>query len=100
MEDIDPMWNNESFADLEIIMREINQYGNFNCLFTDGEYLFCYRDGTGHKGLCYTKRRPPYHNSIKLVDDDIKISLQESKGPDECGIIVATKPLTDKFCSG
>ncbi len=96
MEDICTMWNNESFISLENIMKEINQYGRFNCLSTDGEHLFCYRDKIGYKGLRYTERKPPYHNSTKLIDDDMEVEFWETKEPDERGIVVATEPLTDE----
>ncbi|MGB4311782.1 MAG: class II glutamine amidotransferase [Natronincolaceae bacterium] len=97
MEDIYPIRNDESFISLENIMKEINQYGNFNCLFTDGEYLFCYRDKNGYRGLCYTERKPPYHNdNAKLVDADVEINFKETKEPGERGVVVATAPLTDE----
>lgn len=97
MEDIYPIRNDESFISLENIMKEINQYGNFNCLFTDGEYLFCYRDKNGYRGLCYTERKPPYHNNnAKLIDADVEINFKETKEPGERGVVVATAPLTDE----
>jgi len=70
--------------------------GRFNCLFTDGEYLFCYRDKTGYKGLCYTERKPPYDNCVRLMDEDMEVNLQNTKGNGEVGIIVATAPLTNE----
>lgn len=96
METIQPMWNDKSFVNLENIMKEINQYGKFNCLLTDGEYLFCYCDKDNRGGLRYTERKPPYNN-IKLKDNDIEVSLGEIKGPNEVGTIVATNPLTKEF---
>ncbi len=44
MRDNEPIWDDESFVELENVMKEINQYGKFNCLLADGRYLFCYRD--------------------------------------------------------
>ena len=90
-----PAWNEESFSRLENSMREINQFGNFNCLLSDGERLFCYRDINGYKGLHYTKRKAPF-SSVKLVDEDYEINLTEEKAPSQKGFIIATRPLTDE----
>lgn len=96
MEDIQTMWDDKGFVRLESIMKKINEYGKFNCLLTDGEYLFCYCDKDNRGGLRYTERKPPYNN-IKLKDNDIEVNLQEIKGLDETGAIVATNPLTKEF---
>ena len=96
MEETYTGWNDSSFIELENTMRRINQYGHFNCLFTDGEYLFCYRDKTGYKGLCYTERKPPYDHCVRLMDEDMEVNFQNTKGNGEVGIIVATAPLTSE----
>ncbi|MGB4681236.1 MAG: class II glutamine amidotransferase [Firmicutes bacterium] len=88
-------WNEESFSLLENSMREINRFGNFNCLLSDGERLFCYRDLNGYKGLYFTKREAPF-SSVKLVDEDYEIDLSEEKAPSQKGFIIATRPLTDE----
>ena len=87
--------DNDSFLELENEMRRINQLGTFNCLLSEGEYLYCFRDGTGYyKGLCYTHRKPPYDFDVSLRDDDFEVRLQDIKNPNETGFIIATKPLT------
>jgi len=77
------------------LLRNINSYGNFNCLFSDGTYLYAYRDTNGYNGLCYTKRQYPF-DSINLVDEDYAIDLSSEKARDEYGYVVATRPLSDE----
>lgn len=50
----------ESFMDLagappvfEGACREIDEWGRFNLLFSDGRHLWVYRDAEGYKGLCW-----------------------------------------------
>lgn len=35
---------------------------------------------TGYKGLCYTERKPPYDNCVRLIDEDMEVNLQNTKG--------------------
>lgn len=88
-------FTSDNFSHIESILKEINNYGNFNCLFSDGEYLFCYRDKNGYNGLCYVKREPPY-SEISLADEDYTIDLGAKKDPSEQGYIIASKPLTSE----
>jgi predicted glutamine amidotransferase len=88
-------WDENSFSLLYDRFQEINTYGDFNCLFSDGEYLFCYHDAGGYTGLCYVRRKAPYTN-VKLMDEDFEIDLQDKKRPGQTGYIVATRPLTDE----
>ncbi|MBP8818983.1 MAG: class II glutamine amidotransferase [Syntrophomonadaceae bacterium] len=87
------IWDDRAFSKIEEVMREVNKLGNFNCLFTDGQYLFCYRDKNGYKGLSYTLRQAPFGH-VKLEDEDFEIDLDSMKSPDEKGCIIATIPLT------
>lgn len=34
--------------------------------------------------------------SVTLLDDDFRVDLRDEKEPDEQGVIVATRPLTDE----
>jgi predicted glutamine amidotransferase len=88
-------WNESSFSLLYDKFQEINAYGDFNCLFSDGEYLFCYHDAGGYTGLCYVRRTAPY-TKVKLTDEDFEIDLQGEKRPEQAGYIIATRPLTDE----
>jgi glutamine amidotransferase len=88
-------WKDEDFDWLNEKLREINEYGSFNCIFSDGEHLFCYHDKDGYNGLCFTHRKPPY-DQIKLLDNDWDINLAGEKDPKQTGFIVATRRLTNE----
>ncbi|ADC69217.1 glutamine amidotransferase class-II [Methanocaldococcus sp. FS406-22] len=89
-------WNKEGFDELlDILRRKINKYGAFNCLFSDGEYLFAYRDCKGRRKLHFLKRKPPY-GRIRLEDEDYVINLGDVKSANEEGFIIATNPLTNE----
>ncbi|MEM2135618.1 MAG: class II glutamine amidotransferase [Candidatus Jordarchaeaceae archaeon] len=88
-------WNNEGFDWIAEKLQQINQYGDFNCIFSDGENLFCYHDKNGYNGLCFTQRKPPY-GQIQLLDEDWKINLAEEKDPEQTGYIIATRRLTNE----
>jgi len=73
---------------------EIGDYGKFNFLLSNGEYLFSYmnRSGTLH----YLLRHPPHRVYVKLEDEDFEVWLEEIKSPDEYAALIATKPLTNE----
>ncbi|ENN96679.1 glutamine amidotransferase [Methanocaldococcus villosus KIN24-T80] len=85
----------EGFDALLDILYEINSCGPFNCLFSDGEYLFAYKDYEGKRDLYFLKRTPPY-KPIKLIDEDYTVNLGDIKNPKEEGFIIATNPLTNE----
>ncbi len=89
------IWRNEDFDWLVEKLNEINEHGSFNCLFSDGEYLFCYYDNNGHNGLCYTHRKSPY-GKIRLSDEEWEIDLDAEKRPEQSGYIIATRKLTNE----
>ena len=88
-------WNKEGFDELLDILLDINYYGAFNCLFSDGEYLFAYKDYRGRRELHFLKRMPPY-GRIRLEDKDYVINLGDVKSANEEGFIIATNPLTNE----
>jgi len=93
-------WSNEHFRWLWNQLKTINNHGNFNCIFSDGEYLFCYYDKSGYNGLCFAQRKAPF-NTVHLVDEDFEINLSEEKvsekkDPPQKGFIIATRRLTDE----
>ncbi|HHV95249.1 MAG TPA: winged helix-turn-helix transcriptional regulator [Clostridiaceae bacterium] len=92
---INRSWDQSSFSLLYEKFREINAYGKFNCLFSDGEHLFCYHDKCGYNGLHYVRRVAPF-TKVKLADEDFEIDLKEEKKPEQAGYIVATRPLTNE----
>ncbi len=88
-------WKNENFEWLAGKLKEINEYGSFNCIFSDGNLLFCYHDENGYNGLCFIHRKPPY-GEICLVDEDWQVNLAEEKSLTQTGYIIATRRLTDE----
>lgn len=89
-------WRPSVFPWLHEKLQEINNYGNFNCIFSDNEYLFCYRDNKIHyTGLCYVERKAPFEQ-VRLLDEDYEINLAEVKDLTQNGYIIATRPLTDE----
>lgn len=88
-------WKKNDFDWLIEKLREINEYGTFNCIFSDGKHLFCYYDQNGHNGLCFVQRKPPYRK-IRLLDEDWEINLAEEKRQEQTGYIIATRRLTDE----
>jgi len=88
-------WNQEDFKWLNDLLKEINNYGDLNCILSDGEFLFCYHDIYGYKSLRYVKRESPYPK-IKLSDEDYEIDLAEKKTAGEYGYIIASNPLTEE----
>ena len=88
-------WTTDDFKWLHEIFREINRYGTFNCLLSDGTYLFCYYDRNGYNGLCLLHRKAPF-GAVRLLDEDWEVNLAEEKDPRQEGYIVATRPLTNE----
>ncbi len=88
-------WTKNDFDWLRNKLEEINARGSsLNCLFSEGEHLFCYADNNFSK-LLFTRRTPPYEK-IHLRDEHWDIDLPEVKDPHEKGFIVATQTLTDE----
>jgi len=84
-----------NFPRIEDLLRELNQYGSMNVLFSNGSELFAYRDANGYKGLCLTYREAPFQ-AVTLQDEDWTVDLSEVKKPSERGFVIATSPLTDE----
>ncbi len=75
-------------------LRELNESGNMNILFSDGEQLFAYHDANGYNGLCFTRRESPF-SCVTLRDEDWTANLPEEKSPRQRGYVIATKALTE-----
>ena len=76
-------------------LKYINNYGKFNCIFSDGEHLFCYYDMNGFKSLFYLHREAPYDHTY-LSDEHFDIHLKKQEETEKEGYIIATRPLTDE----
>lgn len=89
-------WDDKQFKKLSEKLMGINEKGTFNCIISNGEYLFCYYDKNGYKGLCFVQRSPPYGENIRLKDEDWQIDLSLKKSSDQEGFVIATNRLTDE----
>ncbi len=88
-------WKHDDFQWLAEKLREMNRYAALNVVFSDSEYLFCYHDKNGYKGLYFLHRKAPY-GAFKVFDEDWNISFTPEKNPNQYGYIIATQPLKDK----
>lgn len=88
-------WNNSNYKWLHEEIKFINSFGRFNCLFSDGDYLFCYYDMNEYKGLFHLHREAPY-GYTHLSDEHFDVHLKKQGETEKEGYIIATKPLTDE----
>jgi glutamine amidotransferase len=82
------------FAALEAFLREVNDLGNMNLLFSNGRRLFCYHDIDGYNGLSWTRRQAPF-SDVHLLDEEWSGRLAEDKARDQRGYVIASRPLTE-----
>lgn len=69
----------------------LNRLGKVNCLLTDGQRLFCYRDAQSWKSLAYCSVYILGQGTHQFEDPTVKIALEgESHNR---GVVVATQPL-------
>jgi len=83
-----------SFEFFESVMQEINPFGNFNAIFSDGEYLYVYRDTRGYNGLNYLERQAPF-NFAEYRDMEWSVDLSLEKDPSISGVIISSHPQTE-----
>ena len=88
-------WKEENFRWLLGVLAKVNKFGTLNCLFSEGNLLFAYRDKDGKRDLNFVRRTPPY-GKIKLLDKDYEIDLAKDADQRKSGYIIATCPLTDE----
>ncbi|WP_322979064.1 class II glutamine amidotransferase [Pseudomonas sp. C11] len=66
------------------------QLGVFNCLLSDGDWLFSFCSSK----LAHITRRAPF-GPAQLKDADLKVDFQAETTPNDVVTVVATEPLTD-----
>jgi len=76
-------------------LREANQLGELNLIFSNGEHLFAYHDRSGFVGLHYLLRQAPY-DVVRLRGQYLTVNLAEIIDPNERGYLVASEPLSDE----
>lgn len=87
-------WNEENIEKLYSKFKYINNHGTFNCLLSDGEYLFCYHGNINNKFYLLEKKSTNEKND-ENSDLNGKI-ISKSETGNEFGFIVATKKLTNE----
>ena len=86
----EPVDIEELLPDLVNACAEYRGKGVFNCLLSDGDWLFCY---------CSTKlaqitRRAPF-GPARLKDVDVIVDFQAETTPNDVVTVIATEPLTE-----
>ena len=78
---------------LPVIVAACNEYrskGVFNCLLSNGDWLFSYCTTK----LAYITRRAPF-GPATLKDADMSVDFQSETTPNDVVTVLATEPLTD-----
>lgn len=78
---------------LPILVEACNEYrrqGVFNCLLSNGDWLFCFCSTK----LAHITRRAPF-GPARLKDVDVNVDFQAETTPDDVVTVIATEPLTD-----
>ncbi|NCY01350.1 MAG: hypothetical protein EBX36_00145 [Planctomycetia bacterium] len=83
-----------NYALIEDFLKDLNETGDLNLIFSDGKRLSCYHDAGGYNGLCWTHRKAPF-SQVSLRDEDWEADLGEEKAPDQKGFVIASRQLTD-----
>jgi predicted glutamine amidotransferase len=79
------------WEELERLLRGANELGRLNCLLSDGQRLFAYRDRRQWKGLSYHDA-PLVHSPMRHLEDaTVQVHLESAASA--LGVVVATCPL-------
>ncbi|MCG9790160.1 class II glutamine amidotransferase [Vibrio mediterranei] len=77
------------FAYISECCDELREYGVYNMLLSDGEFVMTYC--TNH--LYWITRKAPFGKAT-LLDEDVTINFHEETTPNDVVTVVATQPLT------
>jgi predicted glutamine amidotransferase len=84
----------DQWAALKRLLRQANELGRLNCLLSDGQRLFAYRDVRQWKGLSYSDAPISAATAMhQLEDATVKVEIMAPAVTR--GIIVATAPLNE-----
>ncbi|MEX2114294.1 MAG: class II glutamine amidotransferase, partial [Pirellulales bacterium] len=73
-------------------LQMLNRHGRLNCLLSDGEALFCYRDTAGYKNLTW-RAVDVYGPEVRRFEDsEVQIDLDGQSS--NHGVLVASNPLS------
>ena len=82
--------DDELFAALAPLVREIRSHGLFNFIPSDGQVMFAHASTLLH----YIVRQAPF-GEARLLDDDIAVDFSAVTTPDDRVAVIATLPLTE-----
>lgn len=68
---------------------KLRQFGVFNMLFSDGDYVMAYCSNQLH----WITRRAPF-GKASLIDEDITVDFQQETSASDVVTLIATQPLT------
>jgi predicted glutamine amidotransferase len=86
-------WQIKDFQWLAHKMRELNQLGTLNCVFSDGTYLFAYKSTKIENNLYFN----PINIDFKATLDDFWPEIK-TLVTSKIGMIISTRQLTKKPC--
>ncbi|MBU2881638.1 class II glutamine amidotransferase [Psychrosphaera sp. B3R10] len=75
------------------LCKQLNQYGVFNALISDGEHLLAYCSNN----LSWITRRAPF-GEANLIDTEFNVNFNEVTTENDIVTVIATRPLTDNEC--
>lgn len=78
------------YAAVQELVAELAQRGTFNCLLSNGQFLFAHCSTTLH----YVVRQAPFATA-HLADADLSIDFATVTSPADRVAVIATQPLTD-----
>jgi len=87
-----PLGDPESWPRLHRKLADHNRGGTLNMLLSDGQRLYCYYDATAWKGLHFRKLLIVDQEKRCFEDPDMRVELGGEEG--NCGVVVATRPLS------
>jgi predicted glutamine amidotransferase len=73
-------------------LARLNEFGKLNCIFSDGERLFCYHDRAGYKGMSRCRIHFRNNDARRFADATIGIDLEADRA--NHGFVIATRPLS------
>lgn len=83
-------YDDELFAALTALCREVAQFGMFNCLISNGQWQLCFATSLLH----YLTRKAPF-GVAQLIDAEHAIDFGTVTTPDDVVTMIASTPLTD-----
>lgn len=86
---LDPEDEAALFEELIAASDQLARQGTFNCLISNGRWLFAYATSQLH----HLTRRSPFSRA-SLADDDLSVDFAELAAPGDVVTIISTAPLT------